>query len=100
MIQTLACNPSAVPSTLERLALSWNFTVPWTAKYSPTIHSLQQIVLLRNTLTARCPGLAALWVDSDAIIFRWQKSEKDGTVTERVVRDAGECSMIKFGLSY
>ncbi|KAJ7920161.1 hypothetical protein B0H13DRAFT_2656488 [Mycena leptocephala] len=95
MIQTLACNPSAVPSTLERLALSWNFTVPGTANYSPTIHSLQQIVLLRNTLTARCPGLAALWVDSDAIIFRWQKSEKDETVTERVARDAASARDIR-----
>ncbi|KAJ7160444.1 hypothetical protein C8R46DRAFT_1108146 [Mycena filopes] len=86
-LTALASAPAILPPTLERLALCWSVSPSAAEADVDSIVPLAHLVALRTAVVARCPGLAALWLDADDVLLRWRRSTQGEMVTETIARD-------------
>ncbi|KAJ7644770.1 hypothetical protein FB45DRAFT_1021513 [Roridomyces roridus] len=80
---------SSLPPSLERLAITWDFSEALEGEEPSRI---PDFVAMRQGLLRRCPALRMLWLDGDLFLFRWRKIVLRGNrVREEEVceRDAG-----------
>ncbi|KAJ7107709.1 hypothetical protein C8R44DRAFT_804112 [Mycena epipterygia] len=89
---------SALPSTLERLALCWEFEFYDEDYLPPSEDDIPEFTVLRDAFVAKCPALTSLWLDGHDVLFRWCKSS-DGVVDEETSQDAEDAETMREGFA-
>ncbi|KAJ7107700.1 hypothetical protein C8R44DRAFT_319267 [Mycena epipterygia] len=89
---------TALPSTLERLALCWEFEFYDEDYLPPSNDNFPEFTCLRDALVAKCPALTSLWLDGYDFLFRWRKL-LDGAVDEETSEDAEDAEIMREGFA-
>ncbi|KAJ7644688.1 hypothetical protein FB45DRAFT_298753 [Roridomyces roridus] len=72
---TFADTPD-LPSTLQRLSISWEFEFESEDAEDAPVASTENIpdfLAMRDKLRERCPALGTLWLDGHDFMFRWRQ---------------------------